>query len=73
MLFYTTGDTVSRTLAEADEPAYTPMLFSGDIFGRYHAPMKRAWTAYLDGERTLPEAAEELIRALGDGRADVSP
>ena len=59
----TTGDTVRRALAEAGEP---PMLFAGNIFGRYHAAMKRAWTPYLDGERGLREAAEDLIGVLDD-------
>ncbi len=64
VLFYTTGDTVRRALAEAGEPAYTPMLFDGNIFGRHHAAMKRGWTGYLDGRRTLDEAAEDLLRNL---------
>lgn len=66
VLFYTTGETVRRTLAEAGEPSYTPMMFAGNIFDRYHEAMKSAWTSYLDGERGLQEAAEDLIRALGD-------
>jgi sugar lactone lactonase YvrE len=65
VLFYTTGDTVRRVLADAGEPTYTPLLLGGNIFGRYHEPMKRAWTAYLEGDRTLAEAAEDLLCALG--------
>jgi hypothetical protein len=70
VLFYTTGDTVRRTLAEAGEPAYTPMIFSGNIFESFHEPMESAWRAYLEGECTLTEAALDLIRALGDGEVD---
>ena len=61
VLFYTTGDTVRRVLAEAGEPVYTPMLFAGNIFGRHHEAMKNGWTAYLEGERDLQAAAEDLI------------
>ena len=70
VLFYTTGDAVRRTLAEAGEPAYTPMIFSGNIFKSFHEPMESAWRAYLEGERSLEEAALDLIRALGDGEVD---
>jgi len=63
VLFYTTGDAVRRALDEAGEPAYTPMLFTGNIFGHHHEAMKRAWTAYLEGERGLEEAAADLIKA----------
>ena len=61
VLFYTTGDAVRRILAEAGEPAYTPMLFAQNILGRHHEAMKSAWTAYLDGERDLQEEADDLI------------
>jgi hypothetical protein len=70
VLFYTTGDTVRRALAEAGEPDYVPMLFDGNIFARYHEPMKRAWTPYLNGACTLAEAAEDLVRALSDLQDD---
>ena len=65
VLFYTTGETVRRVLEEAGEPGYEPMMFSADIFGRFHEALREAWPAYLDGERTLQEAARDLIRALG--------
>ena len=32
--------------------------------------LESAWPAYLDGERTLTEAAVDLIRALGDAEGD---
>ena len=70
VLFYTTGDTVRRALAEAGEPAYTPMIYAGNIFRRFHGTMESAWPAYLDGERSLTEAAVDLIRALGDAASD---
>ena len=66
VLFYTTGDAVRRVLDEQgsqDEEGYTPMLFAIGIFGHHHEAMKSAWTGYLDGERTLDEAAADLVRA----------
>ena len=65
VLFYTTGDVVRGVLETAGESEYTPMLFAQDIFGSHHEAMKSGWTAYLDGERTLEEAAEDLIRKVG--------
>ncbi len=70
VLFYTTGDAVRRVLEMAGESEYTPMLFAQDIFGRHHEAMKRGWSAYLKGERTLTEAAEDLLRAVGDVEGD---
>lgn len=63
VLFYMTGETVSHELVEAGEPEYTPMLFEGNIFSQHHAAMKQAWSAYLDGDRDLDQAAENLLRA----------
>lgn len=71
VLFYTTGDTLRRVLAEAGEPPYTPMMHAGNIFGRFHKPLELAWPAYLDGKRTLSEAALDLILALDEAETDL--
>jgi hypothetical protein len=73
VLFYSTGDAVRRVLSEAGEPEYTPMLFEGGLFARHHAALRRAWTPYLDGERTLDEAALDLMRAAQEGTAGGAP
>lgn len=31
----------------------------------YHVPMKSSWSGYLEGERTLAEAAADLVRVVG--------
>lgn len=72
-LFYTTGETVRRVLADAGEPEYTPMLYG--IFGRgawlrYRKPIETVWPAYLDGQQTLPRAAAALVRALYESDED---
>lgn len=67
VMFYTTGDTVRRVLDEAGEPGYTPHLY--EIFersrdwSRYRDAIETIWPPYMDGERTLSEAAADLIRA----------
>ena len=69
VLFYTTGEEVRRILDEGGgKPGYTPMLYV--IFDRskswasYRKALERAWRPYVDGERTLAEAAAALIEAL---------
>lgn len=71
LLFYTTGEAVRRTLEEAGEPPYTPYLYSYERFGRgawgrHRDALETAWPAYLDGERTLAEAAADLLRAAAE-------
>lgn len=66
VLFYTTGETVRRVLDEAGEPGYTPHLYDiferGGSWNRYRDAIESIWPAYLDGERTLSEAAADLVR-----------
>lgn len=66
VLFYTTGEAVRRVLDDGGQPGYTPMLY--EIFDRgwsgYRKPLETAWRPYVDGSRTLPEAAASLIKAL---------
>jgi hypothetical protein len=68
VLFYTTGETVRQALGQAGEPGYTPMLveiFSrSKAWARYREALESTWPAYLDGKRTLSEAAGDLIQAL---------
>lgn len=82
--FYLTGEVVRRSLAESrdraktralddpNEPAYSPLLYTGDIYGRYHDLLERVWTAYVDGERPLSNAATEYVRALAEAAARAS-
>ncbi|MDH3523412.1 MAG: hypothetical protein OES32_07470 [Acidobacteriota bacterium] len=70
VLFYTTGETVRRVLEEAGDPEYTPMIYSifeRSSWVRYRDALEGTWPAYLKGERTLPEAAAELMAAVGEG------
>ena len=62
--FHTTGDLVRRILEEAGEPGYEPMTFAQDIFGEYHEALKAEWTGYLEGQKTMAEAARDLVRAV---------
>ncbi|MFQ5528267.1 MAG: hypothetical protein ACE5GX_18685 [Thermoanaerobaculia bacterium] len=77
--FYTTGDLVRRVLERRagaeeagaiSEPGYVPMTFALDIFGEYHEAMKAEWTGYLEGEKTMAEAAEDLVRAVAGGEEE---
>jgi hypothetical protein len=73
VLFYTTGESVRRILDNAGESEYTPMvyaIFDRSSWGRYRDAIESTWPAYMDGKRTLSEAAADLIDAVGEpGRA----
>jgi hypothetical protein len=72
-LFHTTGEVVRRALAQAGEPDYTPMLngiFERVAWLRYREAVESVWPAFLDGQRTLPEAAAALVEAYAE--SDVS-
>ena len=67
--FYMTGEVVRRTLEAAGEPEYTPFLYAqgrGEG-GTFRPAIERTWPPYLDGERTLDEAAHDLVGALLEG------
>ncbi len=66
VLFYTTGYAVREVLEEAGKPGYVPMTFDQNIFGEFHEVLKAEWTGYLEGEKTLEEAARDLVRAAAE-------
>ncbi len=64
VLFYTTGEAVRRVLDQAGESGYTPMvyaIFDRSDWGRYRAAIESTWPAYMDGKRTVSEAAADLL------------
>jgi hypothetical protein len=73
VLFDTTGETVRRVLEEGGQKGYTPMLNGilarGDSWTAYRAPLETAWRPYLDGRRSLSEAAADLIQAVAKQNA----
>jgi hypothetical protein len=68
VLFYVTGETVRRVLADAGDGSHTPLIYALDIFGAVREPIATSWSRYLDGERTLAEAAADLGGALDSAR-----
>lgn len=64
VLFYTTGETIRRTLAGTGEPEHTPLIYALNIFGNVRDPIAVEWSPYLDGQRSLPEAATKLVEGL---------
>jgi hypothetical protein len=63
--FFITGEVVRRVFAHAGEAPYTPYLYSLKLFGdSFGDAAARTWPAYIDGTRTMPEAAADLVRAL---------
>jgi hypothetical protein len=67
VLFYTTGEAVRRILDDEGKPGYTPMLygvFERGTWGDYRKALESAWRPYVDGERTLSDAAASLVEAL---------
>jgi len=64
--FFMTGEAVRRVLEKPGEPPYTPYLYAQSLFSsEFRDAIKKTWPAYMDGKRTLQEAAADLIRALG--------
>jgi hypothetical protein len=64
--FFMTGEAVRRVLEKAGEPPYAPYLYAGKLFSpEFRDAIKKVWPVYMDGKRTLQEAAADLIRALG--------
>jgi hypothetical protein len=67
VLFYTTGEVVRTILDDGGKPEYKPMLyviFERGSWSEYRVPLENTWRPYLDGKRTMSEAATDLIAAL---------
>jgi hypothetical protein len=63
--FFITGDAVRRAFARAGEPQYTPYLYALKLFPeQFRDSAARIWPAFMDGTRTMAQAAEEQVRAL---------
>jgi hypothetical protein len=63
--FYMTGEAVRRVLDKPGEPPYTPCLYALSLFSpEFREAVQKTWPAYMDGKRTLQEAAVDLVRAL---------
>ena len=64
--FFITGEAVRRALEKPGEPPYTPFLYALNLFSpEFREAVKQTWPAYMDGKRTMQEAAADLVRALG--------
>src|SRR5262245_51913268 len=58
--FFMTGEAVRRAMAGAGE-SYTPYLYAMKLFSdSFREAASRIWPAYMDGKRTLEEAAADL-------------
>lgn len=67
VLFYTTGEAVRRALDERGPFGYTPMLyqlFARGSWAEYRQALESQWRPFIDGKRSLDEAAGHLVRAL---------
>jgi hypothetical protein len=67
VLFYTTGEAVSRILDEDGRPDYKPMLyamFDRGIWVNYRNALEKSWIPYLENKQTLSQAAAGLIEVL---------
>ena len=64
--FFMTGEAVRRALEEPGEAPYSPFLYALNLFSpEFREAVKQTWPAYMDGKRTMQEAAADLVRALG--------
>jgi hypothetical protein len=63
--FFISGEAVRRAFARTGEPPYTPYLYALKLFpDQFREAAARIWPAYMDGTRTMTQAAEEQVRAL---------
>ena len=63
--FFMTGEAVRRALDKSGEPPYTPFLYALNLFSpEFRDAVKQTWPAYMEGKRTMQEAAVDLVRAL---------
>ena len=63
--FFISGEAVRRAFARAGEPPYTPYLYALKLFpDQFREAAARIWPAYMDGTRTMAQAAGDLVRAL---------
>jgi uncharacterized protein (TIGR02246 family) len=67
VLFYTTGEAVRPILSENGQSPYKTMLY--EIYDRgtwvkYREALEKNWQPYIDGKRSLSEAASDLINAV---------
>jgi hypothetical protein len=63
--FAISGEAVRRAYAQSGGAPYTPYLYSLKMFGdAFNDVAARIWPAYVDGTRTMPQAAAETVRAL---------
>jgi len=62
--FFITGESVRRAL-ERTGASYTPYLYALKMFSdRFRESAARIWPAYIDGTRTLDQAATGLVSAI---------
>jgi hypothetical protein len=69
VMFYMTGEAVRRRLGETGEQEYTPMvyeIYERSSWGRFRDAIELNWPGYMDGERSLSQAAIDLIRETGE-------
>ncbi|MBI2213879.1 MAG: hypothetical protein HYU52_09540 [Acidobacteria bacterium] len=68
VLFYTTGEVVRSVLSDAGDERYSPMLYEilerGGEWNNYRNAIESTWPAYMNGKRTLADAAGDLVKAL---------
>lgn len=63
--FFISGEAVRRAFARASEPPYVPYLYALKLFPEpFRDAAARIWPAYMDGTRTLAQAADDQVRAL---------
>jgi hypothetical protein len=63
--FYLTGEVVRRVLEGAGERGYVPVVYGERVYPEtFLDAAANAWRPYLDGTRTLSEAADDLVRTL---------
>ena len=63
--FFIVGEVIRRSFAQAGEQPYTPYLYALKLFpDQFRDAAAQIWPPYIDGARTMQQAASDLVRAL---------
>jgi hypothetical protein len=63
--FFLTGEAVRRAYAQRGASEYTPYLFALKLFSdQSRESISRTWGSYVDGARTLDQAAHDVVQAM---------
>lgn len=64
VLFYTAGEVTAAAIRDEWGVDYVQYMVTQHVFESMHAPLAAEWRPYLEGTRSLEDAARALVRAV---------